>query len=538
MKKNIFLLILLHFFILSISAQTLKFGIAEEMLQNRTAALDNVIGVINNNYLIVENDFGKALDFNNNIRTNVRKYSVSNLINKGNIYLNPLVSDGMDEDKIIFTDIFLWKNRVVGFYTLKGKSTQKSFPVYARFFDGNLRPISKKSIDIGEFPHNYQSAATFNQGGTLVNGRNKMAVRDEFVFRVSPDSSKLVMIMPAEGKGDFNLKCKVFDQNLSLIKEVSAAIPIQSKQASIVKFLVGNDGKVHLLTRTLKSKSERKESKDDDDYLLEIHSINTGTDNAVQTKPLSVSNKMLLAHSMVLDASGNLNIIAMYRDLSSEKGSGAHGIYAAKFETQSLKMITEDSHEFNEELLKKEVSEKDIKKGKGIMSFPLSEFTVRPDGGIYAMGQSVRTITISRGSTGALNSYYTEYGTTVFCFIDPAGKIRWAKGIDTYETNQETLTSTAGSIHFYRNGNYYVGYSTDNKLKKKEMKRGVSFSGYDDSGVAVTEKFTPYSDDLQDFGLVARSFYRANDNTVMGCMYKGDLRSRKAFEMAIVQMKF
>lgn len=535
MKKTTFTLSLVSLFIFSVSAQTLKFGIAEEMLQNRTAALDDVIGVINNNYLIIENDFGKALDFNNNIRTNVRKYSISNLINKGNIYLNPLVADGMDDDKIIFTDIFLWKNRVVGFYTLKGKSTQKSFPVYARFFDGNMRPVSKKSIDVGEFPHNYSSAATFNQGGTLVNGRNKLAVRDEFVFRVSPDSSKLVMIMPAEGKGDFNLKCKLFDENLNLIKVITAAIPIQSKEASIVSFMVGNDGNVHLLTKTLKSKSERKEN-NDDDYLLEIHSINISADNSVQTKVLGFPNRMLLSHSMVVDAKGNLNILAMYRDLS--KGFGAHGIYTAKLEGNGLKLIAEDSHEFNEELLKKEISEKDLKKGKGISSFRLGEFSLRPDGGIYAKGQSVKNITISRGSTGALNSYYTEYGTTVFCFVDPAGKIRWAKGIDTYDTNQEALTSTAGSIHFFRNGNFYVGYATDNKLKKKDLKRGISISSYDDAGGIVNEKFIAFSDELQDFGLVASSFYRVNDNTVMACMYKGDLRSRKAFEVAVMQLKF
>ncbi|WP_336516468.1 hypothetical protein [Pollutibacter soli] len=537
MKKSSILISALGFVSSVAVAQTAKFGMPEEMLQKRTSAIENAVGALNNSYLVVESDYGKASDFNNNIRTNIRKYAINNLGNKGTVYLNPLVADGLDEDKIIFTDVFQWGNRVAGFYTIKGKSTKKSFPVYARFFDGNLKPIGKTAIDIGDFTHGQSSGGTIWQSGTIINGRNKLAVRDEFRFRICSDSSKLVMIMHDGEKDGYNLILRLFDKDLNKLNEVKASVPIREKGATLSDFELGNNGIVYVLTRTPKSRADRKEAKEDDNFNFEMHAINTA-DGKVQTKEIGAPGKSMLKPSFTLDAKERPTVISMYSDNNRNKDAGGHGIYTAKFDPHTLAITVQDQQDFSNEMLLKEIGEKDIKKGRGIRSASLAKITRRSDGGIYALGQSVSTVVVSRGTTGAMNSYYTEYGMTVFCYIDTEGKVRWSRAIDNSSMNQEALTTSAGAIALYRENKLFVGTLADNGLKKKELKQGFRFNSYDDSGKEVQGKFIEFSEDLQEFAVIPQSFFNTSDNTIMACLYHGFERGHKEMEVAVMQVKF
>ncbi len=536
MEKKNFVLAAVMCIFFTTQAQTVKFGVPEEMEQKGTAALDGVAGVLNNTYFVVENDFGKSMDFKNNIRTKIRRYSVSNLGNKGLVYLNPLVGDGLDEDKIIFTDIFQWNNRVVGFYTIKAKATKEIFPVYARFFDGNLKPIGKKDILVGEINHQYESNAYFGQSGGILNGRNKLAVRDEFLFSISPDSSTLVIMMPAPSKSDFNVKCRIIDKELSIVKEVTAVIPIQSKRADIAGFQIGNNGTVYLLTKTYKSKAQRKEEKDEDAFITEIHSINPENGN-VQSKPINISGKTILKPTFTIDALGKPTIVCMYSDNSRD--NNAHGIYALKIDPVSLAPTSQDQREFDSELLLNELDEKDIKKGRGILPVEMENFTHRPDGGIYAIGRWSGKMVVARGSTGAMNSYYNIFGTTVFCYVDAAGKVRWSKGMKTDSESLEALTPVNGAVLLYRDNKAYVGFASDNGLKKKELKRGIQFNSFDDNGVKTTGRFNEFTEGLEDFEIVTSTFSQVSSDQYMFCIHYGsENRHRKKMETAVVQVKF
>ncbi len=535
MKKKIFALAVMSGLSFSIQAQSVKFGSRAEMIQKRNSKIENPVGTAGNNYMVVISDFGKSFDFNNNVRTNIARYSTNNLADKGTVYLNPLVAEGMDEDKVIFTDVFQWKGRILGFYSIKGHTTARTFSMYARFFDNNIKPLGKIAINMGEISYSIFGGAKTGKRDGFVDGRHNLNVREEFRFRISNDSSKLAVVMPANENNIAGIKIRLYDTDLNILKEVFTQMPLHDN-SRITDIALSNSGTVYILVSSEKSRAERKESQGEDNTIFELHAISTSGEKIV-TKDIGLPDKSLLRPSFLLDSKERPTIVSLFHDYSRNKEQGGHGIYTAKYDPITLAVTGRDQQDFNEELLSKELSEKDIKKNKGTNILKFSKITPRNDGGFYALGQSMILRTVSTGTNGSTRDYW-EYGIIVHCYIDASGKVRWSKGIEADVDNLDSHTSTALALPILYDNKMYIVLRRNNGLKKKESAYGIKISAFDETGKAQDEKFVELPEELQEFGIVAGSFYPGAEKTFVGCLYYGFVRGHNEMELAGMQIKF
>lgn len=538
-RKTVHLFILLLFISTGGFSQTLKFGTTEEMLRNQTSSIQNYVGVLNNTYLVVENDYGKMMDMKNNILSNIHRYNTESLVNKGNVNVNKTADEQVGPDKIIFLDFITWGNKLIGFYTIKGSSSKKTYTAFANFFDADLKPIGKR-IEMGEFYHRYDKGAYFKQGGLLINGRNKLAVANEFKYSISPDSSRLVMLSTPKEGSTFNLEFKIFDKDLNNINNATVVIPVKEKVAGIDQFLSGNNGMIYVTTTTYKNKQKRKEVEDDDDFYTEVHQIDTKNNNKVQTASIELPGRSIVNMSSCLDQKGNLTSIGMYHDLGNDKlNRRVQGLFTIKLNPESFTLSNPDFKEFSNEFLFKFLYAEDTLKAKGLgISFGLTQFVHREDGGIYAIGQDRYTSVVTRGSTGAMNSYYDHFGISIYCYIDPFGKLSWVDGINSSRSYLQMSTITAGALYFYQNKKFYVGVDSNNKKTKKELRWGIEFSIYNDDGKQDTAKFIEYNDELQNFSLVPTTFFKTQANTYIVTMYKNATLSGALHKRSVMKIEF
>lgn len=536
MKKAQLLSWVVFTMISTTNAQTVKYTSSEKLEQRQTSVLNNSLGAMNGNYLVIEDDFGGALDMKNNIRSKVRRYSVSNLNAKNLVYLNPLVGNGAADDKIIFTDIFRWHDRIISFYTIKGKMNRKEFPIYARFFDRDLKPIGKDDVALGTF---YSSLNNESFRLTLpVDGRNTAVLRESFFYSLSPDSSKLLLFLQSPENGNFSVKLRILDRDLNQLNEVNAVIPVPGKEAELSALRVSNNGTVYLMLKNFKTRSQRKESKDEDDYSTELYSVNPAT-GKIQTKSIYIPGKSIRKPNLTIDALSRPTVICTFSDDINDLLT-VHGLYALKLDPVSLAQISSDQHRFSQEVLLHDVSEKDIKKGRGMLAVFMDRFTHRPDGGMYAIGrwsgkESVRYGTVADGQSVG----YNVYRTTIFCFIDPSGKIRWCNALETKSASINDFTIVNGAVLFMRDNKAVVGYATSEGEKKKDKVRGLQFDSFDDNGVKTNGKLVPFTEELKDFEIVTSTFARVSDDEYIICLHYGaEDRKRKVNEMAVAKIKF
>lgn len=535
-KTNILLLIALQISILT-AAQTVKFGAPETLEQKRTSALAKTLGVMNGNYLVVENDYGPVVDMKKNVRTTVRKKSVSNLAGKTSVYLNSIVGKGAGDDKVIFNSIFNWQNRIIGFYSIIGKSNREEFPIYARFFDGDLKPIGNEDVFLGSF---YPCCINESFKLTLtVDGKNPVLFNEPFTFSISPDSLKLLLFSQSPEKNNNSVKFTIFDKDLKQLSEFKASIPLPGRDGEVLALRVSNNGTAYLLMKNLKTKAQKREDKDEDDYTIDLYSINPAT-GKVNTKSIYILGKSIRKPNLTIDGSGNPIVICTFSDDIKDLVT-VDGIYTLKLDPVSLTQISSDQHRFSDEMKLFDATEKEIKKGFGMLAVFMDKFIHRPDGGMYAIGRYKGRNSVRYGTVGDNNSViYDVYRTTIFCFIDPSGKIRWSNALKTFSANYPESTPVNGAVLFLHDNKAFVGYAFDSGEKKKDKIRGFQFDSYDDNGIKTVGKFLPFPDELQEFQIIAPTFAKVNEGEYMIYLHVGaeESNQRKVHEAAVAKIKF
>src|SRR4030095_6458475 len=73
------------------------FGSPVSMGYQKIGAAKGVAGIIGDAYFVIENDYGGRLDFNNNIRTIVSRFSISEGKFKNRFNLNELIGNSRKE---------------------------------------------------------------------------------------------------------------------------------------------------------------------------------------------------------------------------------------------------------------------------------------------------------------------------------------------------------------------------------------------------------------------------------------------------------
>jgi hypothetical protein len=389
---------------------------------NGVGAIKGTAGIIGDNYYVVENDYGKALDFNNNIRTIVSILSLKtgNLVKR--VLLNDLVAEESNQkiNKVLFCGVVTWNDKIVGFYTFKDpKGTV--FKAYAIILDQEGR-LEKSVQDIGAFTHELLREYIPDQIPGRTGGRNTLSVVNDLKFCFTPDSSHLLVQCAPENRQS-NIHFKVYKRGMLLEKEITALIPIKGKQENVEQFAMDNTGMIYLLTKG-------------DKYTL--HSINTAQNNQVVSRDLELAGKDIHTVSLGLTEKGTPIITGAYHDAS--KKVGMHGVFTFRGDRSAARFAV-NTKDIPDSVIETHESKKALKKEEGLSEFvQFIRFTPKKGGGLYAFGQSNLTIEVTRGTTGALNSYYEQTWLNAAYSINEEGKILWESISGLQIQNRELAT--------------------------------------------------------------------------------------------------
>jgi hypothetical protein len=461
----------------------------------KLGAVKGTAGVIGDNYYVLENDYGGAFDFNNNIRTILSTFSISSGKLVKRVNLNELVaSSKRDMNKILFCDVIVWKGKIIGFYTYKNPSG-KEFLANAIVCDANGK-VEKDNISIGDFKHTYLDGSFLWQGGLLVNGRNTLAAGSDFQYKFTPDSSRAIVLC-APGEGSANTKFKIYKPGLEEEMEVAVNIPLKSKTADLVDFVLSNDGKIYLATKSYKSGAVRKKISDDDDFYTDIYEIDTKAGNKVTDLSLSIDGKGFNDMNIGLTRTGYPVCFGSYYYADNKKAKGnIQGFYSIKVDPLKFSVMSRKVYDLPDSVIESFSEEKKAaKRGAGLeKKFAVKKIIPGDDEGLYVYQECNVVQTTVRGTTGAMNSYeeVTEGGLAYG--IGPDGEIKWAKRIWTRGRNAELATRTdrldfflfKGDLSFaYRQGNNKGGVlrlvwlnSKDGYLRYKNLGEFQTYSSF------------------------------------------------------------
>jgi hypothetical protein len=452
MKTLIFLLFVSIFDHLALIAQNnFFFGTPVAMGYQKLGAAKGTAGIIGDNYYVLENDYGGAFDFNNNIRTIVTSFSISEGKFKNRFNLNEMVANSRKEmNKILFCDVIAWKDKLVGFYTYKNASG-KNFLASGIVCDANGKLI-KSDIDIGDFQHDYLNGSFLWQGGLLVNGRNTLSVVKDFQYRMIPDSSSIVVLCsPSESSG--NVRFKTYDNNLVMQKEITAAIPLKSKVADMIDFGMDNNGYVYIITKSDKSKAERNKVSDDDDYFYELHIINTKDNNKVNTLPLDFADRGITNVELIIKNDNQVYCFGNCWNIDNKKSTRRiTGVFSAYVNNNNpAGQLVKSTYDLPDSIFERlSYDKKEKKENKNGLEAKFTPYQAFPDneGGMYVIMVNEVIDVFVRGNTGAMNSYSEVTKSFMISYINPDKKVKWSVDWGELARNAQGLTRSDRSCFF------------------------------------------------------------------------------------------
>jgi hypothetical protein len=389
---------------------------------NGHGALKGTAGIIGDNYYIIENDYGRALDFNNNIKTSLTILSLTtgNLVKR--IPLNELVAAQSKQgiNKVLFCGVVVWKDKVIGFFTYKDPNGTE-FRADAIILSPDGR-VEQSGQEIGTFTHEILTETIPTQPVGRKGGRNTLSVTNDFRFCFTPDSSHL-LVQCAPDVNQANIRFKVYKPGMLLEKEINVVIPVKGKREFIEQFTMDNAGMIYLITRGDK---------------FTLHTINTAQNNHLISKNFELIGKGISNASLGFTEKGTPIIAGVYHD--NTKSSGIHGAYAFKPEA-SPGQFSINMRDFPDSVIENLLGKKALKKGEGLFeAIRFMRFVPKPGGGLYAFGQSNTITTVARGTTGALNSYFEETWLHAAYSITEEGKILWESIAGLNIGNRELAT--------------------------------------------------------------------------------------------------
>lgn len=411
---------------------------------DKNGAVKESAGIIEDKYLSVESDYGRGLDFKNNINTFISVYSLNTGKQINRFSLNVIAAGNTKEvDDIFFSKVFVWKNKIIGFYSLKYKK-EDIFPVKAIICDINGKLIKKVDYIGDRYYGGVQIMSSFLTNGEYQTdlasqGRSILLSTEGFSFSMNTDSSYLALVsgFPDVSKG--KLKIRVFNPDLELVKEINPKINNMDESASLRKFAIDNTGNIFICTS--RKESGKKEKKNDYNTITEIHIAELNTEKTTSFKidlqglfPAEINIKFTKKNTPILMGS-------FTRNITNKTAYQKHGIFSATIDTKSMTVINFNKADFSAELLSNFLAEKQIKNGQGLHGgFNVKYTFENQDNGIYFIMQNDYKVVTKHGTTGAMNIYQDMTNGYIVSSIGESGKIDWVKSDPMTSWNFENKT--------------------------------------------------------------------------------------------------
>ncbi len=476
-------------------------------------AVKGSAGVIGDNYYVIENDFGSRFDLKNNIRSSLARFSISTGKFLNRIYLNELVAtDRKEVDKILFCEIFTWKDKIIAFYTYK-KTFGKEFDVSTAIFSPEGQ-LLKGGSGTADFDHESLQSQFGLQQGLLISGRNTLSVIYDLKYRMTPDSSLIAILCSAPDDNSGNVRIKTYDPNLNIQKDLVLNIPLPNKKGDLLDFQMDSRGYLYLLTRTPKTKEEKKKNDEEDDNDFALHIVNTRNNNSIQTRPISIYGNAIRGASIVLKKDGHTYCVGSYTTADNKKlRSKTTGLFSIWIDPEDPKAGVTSFRDVDDFLC--DFVGYNKKSWGPSLNEKLNYYDAFQDGdnGLFVILVSEVIEVIARGTTGAMNSYNEVTKFFVVVHIGAEKKIKWLSGKMEYSRNQQFSTRLNRAMFLLNNHQLCFTYFA---IRDSAGLRNFYYTPYKKEngyyGIESARIIGKMPLSIDKFGTVERTLYQLNEN--------------------------
>ena len=281
-----------------------------------------------------------------------------------------------------------------------------------------------------------------------------------FGFEVSADSSLILVHygLDLERKGNERFTLKVLDTALEMIWQKDIELPYRSELMEITQYALDNSGQVYMMSGISGDKatanSERRLT--DKRYVLLSYDP---VQNKLKEFNVELSSKWVMATTFGITDEGDLAIGGFY---SNDRVFSIAGTFFFRIDGDSKMIVAKGLKPFDEEFLKKFMSERKVAKGEELYDFYFDHFTIHEDGGAtfvaeqYYIIQRFRT-DITTGRQQML--YYYHYNDIIVVDVEPDGSIGWTKKVpkeqitmnDTGPYSSYAFTASKDSLYLLFN---------------------------------------------------------------------------------------
>ncbi len=282
------------------------------------------------------------------------------------------------------------------------------------------------------------------------------------------DDQKQFLITHNEGyskKGNEEVNYKLYTEKLSLIWDKAIELPYKDKAFSIYGYQTDDNTNVFLYgSLTIDKKTERKTVFAYYHKTQKLEEVEVGFGKAARVSDVNYSYY-----------DGALNFTGFYYDT---KG-GIQGVCITKINTNTLETILEKNVPFSKKDLLLFTTERNAKKGKGIIqNFDIKNIIVKENGDFFIVGESYQVVvtTYTDPKTGVTRTTYTYYYRDLMVVnVSKNLEIKWVSKVPKNQVSVNDGGRFSSFVLAYNEENFYFLFNDNPKNlspKTKPEKKG------------------------------------------------------------------
>lgn len=290
----------------------------------------------------------------------------------------------------------------------------------------------------------------------------------EFGIKLSDDKTKFLVTqaLPKKKKEIQKFDLTVFDSKFEKLVTLNYKAENIKEDTDIWGERISKDGRVYFFTETAET---------DILHSFEIGSEPDGEEPEVDEYELKFDKKEIVSAAFAFNKSGELVISGFYSDKTNKKNYGISGIYYAKVDAVTLEETHVNTSAFDAEFLDIFLSDRQIRKGKGISTtYLMKNFIFREDGSCTMVAEN-HYITQQCSQSGNVGGivvttcvYYYHYNELMVIHVDGNGNIMYNHYLKKFASSKNyndgrisySVIPAADGVHILYN-DHFKNYRED-----------------------------------------------------------------------------